>query len=64
MRTTINIDDELLQVAADYTGINEKTELVRVALKQLIAYHAGLRLAKLGGSQPGIRDVPRRKSPA
>ncbi len=62
MRTTINIDDDLIAAAREYTGITEKTELVRVALKSLVALEAGRRLAKLGGSNPDMQDIPRRRS--
>ena len=63
MRTTINIDDELLATAAEMTGITEKTALVRVALERLIAGEASRRLARMGGTQPDLRPIPRRKPP-
>jgi len=62
MRTTLNIDDDLIKDARELTGIHEKTELVRIALKSLIAVEAGKRLAKLGGSVPDMQDIPRRRS--
>lgn len=62
MRTTINIDDELLEEARRLTGIEEKTELVRKGLKSLISREAGRRLALLGGTMPDLKDVPRRRS--
>ena len=62
MRTTIAIDDELLETAQKYTGIKEKSALVREALKRLVAQEAGRRLAKLGGTMPAIKDIPRRRS--
>jgi Arc/MetJ family transcription regulator len=62
MRTTLNIDDELLDRARQATGIREKTALVRAGLQALIAREAGKRLAKLGGTQPKLADVPRRRS--
>lgn len=61
MRTTLNIDDELLQQAQSLTGFNEKTALVREGLKALIERESARRLAKLGGSQPQIESVPRRR---
>jgi len=62
MRTTIALDDELLAKAQAYTGLEEeKTALVREALKALIQREAAKRLANLGGSQPGIEGVPRRR---
>lgn len=62
MRTTLIIDDELLERAREATGIQEKTALVRAGLEALIAREAGKRLAALGGSQPKLTDIPRRRS--
>lgn len=62
MRTTLIIDDALLERARQATGIQEKTALVRAGLEALIAREAGKRLAALGGTQPEISDVPRRRS--
>lgn len=62
MRTTLNIEDDLLQRAAKLTGITEKTSLVRRGLESLIAIESGKRLARLGGSEKGLRAVPRRRS--
>jgi Arc/MetJ family transcription regulator len=62
VRTTIVIDDMLLERAREATGINAKTTLVRVALEALISREAGKRLAALGGTQPKLGDVPRRRS--
>ncbi|MDN7180758.1 type II toxin-antitoxin system VapB family antitoxin [Caballeronia sp. SEWSISQ10-4 2] len=61
MRTTIALDDELIAKAQAYTGLDEKTALVREALKALIQREAARRLANLGGSQPGIQGAPRRQ---
>ncbi len=61
MRTTLNIDDQLLSRAKELTGIAEKTALVREGLKSLIAREAGRRLAALGGSQPDFEVPPRRR---
>jgi Arc/MetJ family transcription regulator len=63
MRTTITIDDELLADAQEYTGITEKATLIREGLKLLIQREAARRLARLGGSEPGLRPIPRRRSP-
>jgi Arc/MetJ family transcription regulator len=63
MRTTINIDDELLAKAREFTGIQEKTALVREALKSLIAFEAGKRLIALGGTMKGLEHIPRRRMP-
>ena len=62
MRTTLNIDDSLLQSAARMTGIREKTALVRAGLEALIARESAKRLAALGGTMPGLRPVRRRKT--
>ncbi len=62
MRTTLIIDDSLIERARELTGIREKTALVRAGLEALIAREAGKRLAALGGTQPKIADVPRRRT--
>lgn len=62
MRTTLNIDEALLAEAARLTGVREKTALVRRGLKALIARESARRLAALGGSEPALRPVPRRRS--
>ena len=64
MRTTLNIDEHLLEKASKLTGIQEKTSLVRLGLEALIAEQAALRLAKLGGSEKRLRLPPRRRSAA
>lgn len=61
MRTTINIDDELLKKASILTGIDEKTSLVRLGLKALIAQQSAKRLAKLGGTEKNLQRIPRRR---
>lgn len=62
MRTTLNIDDDLLAEAGRLTGIREKTALVRAGLEALIAREAARRLAALGGTDPGAEVPPRRRS--
>jgi Arc/MetJ family transcription regulator len=62
MRTTLIIDDSLLERAREATGIKEKTALVRAGLEALIAREAGRRLAGLGGTQPKLRGISRRRS--
>jgi len=62
MRTTLNIDDELLQQAQNLSGVREKTALVREGLKALIERESARRLARLGGSQPQLQPIPRRRS--
>ncbi|MGO4331431.1 type II toxin-antitoxin system VapB family antitoxin [Cupriavidus sp. 2TAF22] len=64
MRTTIALDDDLIAKAQAYTGLEEKTALVREALKALIQREAAKRLANLGGSQPGIKGAPRPRTSA
>jgi hypothetical protein len=61
MRTTLNIDPELVDRARAFTGIREKTALVRAGLEALIAREAGRRLAAMGGTEPKLRRVPRRR---
>ncbi|CAN5146160.1 type II toxin-antitoxin system VapB family antitoxin [soil metagenome] len=60
MRTTLNIDDDLLAEAGRYTGETEKTALVRMGLQALIEREAARRLAALGGTMSRV-TVPRRK---
>jgi Arc/MetJ family transcription regulator len=62
MRTTINLDDALVAKARKLTGIEERTALVHEALRSLIARESARRLARLGGSEPQLRSVPRRRS--
>jgi Arc/MetJ family transcription regulator len=62
MRTTIIIDESLLKRAREFSGIEEKTALVHAGLEALIAREAAKRLAALGGSEPKIIDIPRRRS--
>jgi len=61
MRTTLALDDELLADAEFYTGIREKSALVREALKALVEREAARRLARLGGSEPDLKPIPRRR---
>jgi len=61
MRTTLIVDNELMEKAREITGVDEKTALVREGLKALIAAEAAKRLAALGGSEPELRPVPRRR---
>ena len=62
MRTTLALDDELLAKAQACTGVKEKSALVREALKALIERESARRLARLGGSEPNLQPVPRRRS--
>lgn len=61
MRTTLNIDDDLLKRASELSGITEKTSLVKAGLEALIAIESGKRLAALGGREKLIRSVRRRR---
>jgi Arc/MetJ family transcription regulator len=62
MRTTVTLDDALLKDARQLSGIKEIGPLLKAALQALIYREAGLRLARLGGSQPDLEDIPRRRS--
>jgi Arc/MetJ family transcription regulator len=61
MRTTLALDDELVAKAQAFTGLKEKSSLVREALKALIERESARRLARLGGSEPDIEAPPRRR---
>jgi hypothetical protein len=63
VRTTLNIEEELLHKAEELTGIHEKTHLVRLGLEALIARESSKRLAKLGGTERKLRMIPRRRGP-
>lgn len=62
MRTTINLDDELLGEARHITGIKGRTALIHEGLRALIERESARRLARLGGSEPGLGPVSRRRS--
>ncbi len=62
MRTTLNIDDQLLAEAQRITGVSEKAALVREGLRALIERESARRLARLGGTEPQLQSVPRRQS--
>jgi Arc/MetJ family transcription regulator len=61
MRTPLNIDDQLLEDAQRLTGISEKTALIREGLRALIERERARRLARLGGSEPQLKSIPRRR---
>ena len=63
MRTTLNIDDELLAEAMRLTGIEGKTALVHAGLTALVSREASRRLAALGGTQPDLKPIRRRRMP-
>ena len=61
MRTTLNIEDSLMDKASKMTGITEKTALIKLGLEALIARESAKRLAKMGGTQKQLQEIPRRK---
>ena len=62
MRTTLALDDDLVRTAQEFTGIKEKTALIRDALISLIERESSRRLAALGGTMPELADIPRRRA--
>ena len=62
MRTTLNIEDDLLNKAAQLTGIQEKTSLVRLGLQALVSRESAKRLSKLSGTEKKLLDIPRRRA--
>jgi Arc/MetJ family transcription regulator len=62
VRTTIDIDDELLAKAARLTGLLDRTAVIREGLKALIERESARRLARLGGTQPRLKPPQRRRS--
>jgi Arc/MetJ family transcription regulator len=61
MRTTLVLDDDLIRIAQEFTGVSEKTALIREALKALIERESARRLASLGGTMPQLENIHRRK---
>ena len=61
MRTTVTLDDALVEKAMELTGISEKSALVRDGLKALIRIESARRLAALGGTDPDASAAPRRR---
>jgi Arc/MetJ family transcription regulator len=64
MRTTLNIEDKLIDKASQLTGIKEKTTLVKLGLEALIAKESSKRLAQLGGTEKELKMIPRRRTAA
>ena len=62
MRTTLNLDDKLLNKASKLTGIKEKTSLVKLGLEALIVRESSKRLARLGGTEKKLRMIARRRT--
>lgn len=61
MRTTVNLDEALLAEAQRMTGLRERTALIREGLRALIERESARRLARLGGSDPAVQPIPRRR---
>jgi Arc/MetJ family transcription regulator len=61
MRTTLALDDDLVRIAQEFTGVEEKAALIREALKALIQRESARRLASLGGTMPALKNIPRRR---
>jgi len=61
MRTTLTLDDDLMAAASEYSGLTEKSAIVRVALQAYVAREAARRLASLGGSMPDFEAAPRKR---
>jgi len=61
MRTTVTLDDDLMAKARAYTGLKETAAVLRAALTALIQQEAARRLARLGGTEPGLKPIPRRR---
>jgi Arc/MetJ family transcription regulator len=61
MRTTVTLDDELLRRAEEYAGPTERSALMNLALRRYVESEAARRLARMGGSEPGLKDIPRRR---
>jgi Arc/MetJ family transcription regulator len=61
MRTTVALDDDLIDKAGALTGLKERSALLREALKALIERESARRLARMGGSDPGVQPIPRRR---
>lgn len=61
MRTTLNLDDRLLQDASQVSGVTERTALIHEGLRALIERESARRLARLGGSEPQLEPIPRRR---
>jgi Arc/MetJ family transcription regulator len=64
MRTTINLDEQLVNKAQRISGVKERTALIHEGLNALIERESARRLARLGGSQPQLQPIPRRRSRA
>lgn len=61
MRTTVTIDDDLVERASELTGIDERSTLIRAGLEALVRIESARRLAALGGTDPDATSSPRRR---
>ena len=61
MRTTLNINDDLMAEAQEMTGIKERTAVIHEGLRALIERESARRLARLAGSEKALEDIPRRR---
>lgn len=61
MRTTVTLDDDMMETAARYTGIAERSALIQRAVRELVEREAGRRLAQLGGTMRGFEPGPRKR---
>jgi len=64
MRTTVNLDDDLLVQAKNLSGVEDRGALLKEALRALIERESARRLARLGGTELQLQDIPRRRDPA
>ena len=62
MRTTLNVEEKLIEKASELTGVKEKTALVKLGLEALITLESSKRLARLGGSEKKLKSIPRRRT--
>ena len=63
MRTTLTLDDELLAQAQQISGLTDRRQLIREALRALVQRESARRLARLGGTEPQLQPIPRRREP-
>lgn len=64
MRTTLILNDDLVDKARRLTGLKEKTAVVHAGLEALVARESARRLTALGGSEKGLRLARRRRPPS
>lgn len=62
MRTTLDLDSELVKKALTETGARSKTEVIEMGLRSLLERNARRRLKALFGAGPRLREVPRRRA--